>query len=50
MKANNEVVVKYKDGFANVLIGDHVIQISRQDKTSGEFLCPVDLISASLGT
>jgi hypothetical protein len=50
MKAKDEVIVQYENGFANVLIGDRVIQISRQDETSEEFLCPVDLISASLGT
>jgi len=50
MKENNEIVVQYKNGFANVIIGDSVFQISRQDETTGTSLCPIDLISASLGT
>jgi len=50
MKEKNEVLVQYKNGFANVLIGDSVVQISRQDETTRDTLCPVDLISASLGT
>ena len=50
MKEKNEVVVQYKNGFAEVSIGDNIIRVARRDETTREYLCPVELVSAALGT
>jgi len=50
MAEKNGVVVEYKDGFANVLIGERKIEVARRDTTTLDYLCPVELVSAALGS
>ena len=50
MAEKNVVVVEYKDGFANVIIGNRKITVARRDADTREDLCPVELISAALGS
>jgi hypothetical protein len=50
MKEKNEVLVQYKNGFAEVAIGDSIIRVARRDDANREYLCPIELVSAALGT
>lgn len=50
MTKQNKVVVHYEDGFANVLIADRKIAVARRDKDTLEYLCPIELVSAALGS
>jgi len=50
MAEKNVVIVEYKDGLANVLIGNRKIEVARRDADNRDTLCPVELISSSLGS
>ena len=50
MTIQREVSVHYKDGYAFVAFGDEEIQIARGDSKSSNYLCPVKLVSAALGS
>ena len=50
MAEKNVVVVEYKNGFANVLIGKRKMEIAWRDADTQDYLCPVELISAALGS
>lgn len=50
MAKQNSVIVNYRNGFANVILGSRKIEIARRDEGSLDYLCPVDLISAALGS
>ena len=50
MSAHNRVDVHYENGFAAITAGDHKITIARRDTDTLSYLCPVDLVSASLGS
>jgi hypothetical protein len=50
MSKKNSILVSYKDGFANVLIGSRKIAVARRDKDTLDYLCPVELISAAIGS
>ena len=50
MAGKNVVVVEYKNGVANVIIGKRKIAVARRDADTRENLCPVELISAALGS
>ncbi len=50
MAEKNVIVVEYKDGFANVIIGNRKIAVARRDADTRDNLCPVELISAALGS
>jgi hypothetical protein len=44
------VVVEYQDGCAEVMIGSRSLTIGQRDQDLPEYFCPVELISASLGS
>lgn len=50
MTVENEIVVHYKDGFAEADVGGSTIQVATHDDPNRKTLCPVELISAALGT
>ena len=50
MTIENEVIVSYKDDFAEAKVGDGTIRIAAHDTVDRKSLCPVELISAALGT
>ena len=50
MTVENEVVVRYKDGFAHAKAGESVIKVAAHDSADRKSLCPVELVSAALGT
>lgn len=50
MTERNRVTVKYRNGHANVLVGSRTLNISRQDENAPEYLCPIELISAAIGS
>ena len=50
MAEKNSVVVEFKDGFANVLIGERKIEVARRDIATLDYLCPAELVSAALGS
>jgi len=50
MGKQNSIVVNYRNGFANVLLGSRKIEIARRDDGLLDYLCPVELISAALGS
>ncbi len=50
MVNKNSIVVNYRNGFANVILGSRKIEIARRDEGLLDYLCPVELISAALGS
>lgn len=50
MTGLNRVDVHYENGRAAITAGDHTITIVRRDADTRSYLCPVDLVSASLGS
>ena len=40
----------FENGFAAITAGNHRITIARRDEDTLSYLCPVDLLSASLGS
>jgi len=50
MAIENEIVVQYKDGFAEARVGEKIINIAAHDSIDRKSLCPIELISAALGT
>jgi len=50
MSGHNRVDVHYENGFAAITAGDQRITIAKRDEDTLSYLCPVDLLSASLGT
>jgi hypothetical protein len=50
MENKNLVVVEYLDGCANVSIGESRLSIGKSGQDHSDYFCPVDLISASLGS
>ena len=46
----NQTIVTYKNGFANVVMGDRKMVITRQDNDSPDYMCPVELIPAAIGS
>ena len=50
MSNRNKITVGYENGLANVRIGESKVTIARRDEDALDFLCPVELISASLGS
>lgn len=49
MSQKNGVFVRYKNGFASIVIGDTEIQVAKRTDTSRDYICPVELVSAALG-
>jgi len=50
MAIQRDVEVHYKDGYAIIALGNKEIQIARWDDTSLNYLCPIKLVSAALGS
>lgn len=50
MIGHNRVDVHYENGLAAITAGDHEITIARRDADTLSYLCPVDLVSASIGS
>ena len=46
----NTVIVEYNGGCADVTIGSRSLTIGQRDQDLPENFCPVELISASLGS
>lgn len=50
MTKQKKITVDYADGVAKVFIGGRNIAVARRDEDTLDYLCPVELISASLGS
>jgi hypothetical protein len=50
MAKQNSVNVQFKDGFANITLGDQKISIARRYADTQDYFCPIDLIAASIGS
>lgn len=50
MVKQNSIVVNYRNGFANLILGNRKIEIARRDEGLLDYFCPVELISAALGS
>jgi hypothetical protein len=46
----NKVVVEYNHGCAEVTIGSRSLTIGQRDQDLPEYFCPVELVSAALGS
>ena len=46
----NRVRVHYAAGQAEVQIGERVLQVERRDNDARTSVCPVELVSAALGS
>ena len=44
------VVVRYADGHAQVQIGDRALEVDRRDDASRTRTCPIELVTAALGS
>jgi hypothetical protein len=44
------VRVQYGDGRAKVQIGDRALQVERRDRDGRDYTCPIELVSAALGS
>jgi hypothetical protein len=47
---SDTVRVRYVDGRAEVGIGDRALHVERRDKDDRSYTCPVELVSAALGS
>lgn len=50
MAVENTLKVTYHNGTANVSIGGRTLHISRHDDDTRTDFCPVELVSAALGS
>jgi hypothetical protein len=50
MTYTDPVVVRYVDGHAQVQIGDRALTVDRRDDRSRTYTCPIELITAALGS
>lgn len=50
MSEKRSVVVNYQNGNARVELGDRALEIARSDAFSEEYFCPVELVSAAIGS
>jgi len=46
----NLVRVHYSDGRAEVRIGERVLPVDRRDNETRDYTCPIELVSAALGS
>ncbi len=44
------VQVRYHDEQAQVRIGDRVLAVERRDNTERDYTCPIELVTAALGS
>ena len=50
MAGTDPVVVHYADGHAEVRIGDRTLDVDRRDDVSRANTCPIELVTAALGS
>jgi len=50
MTTDHGVNVIYENGAAIASIGEGIIRVDRRDETGRNTFCPVELVSAALGT
>jgi hypothetical protein len=48
--AGDTVQVRYVDGGAEVHIGERLLQVQRRDNDTRTDTCPIELVSAALGS
>ena len=48
--AGDVVRVRYADGGAEVRIGERLLQVQRRDNDTRTDTCPIELVSAALGS
>ena len=48
--AGDAVRVRYADGGAEVRIGERLLQVQRRDNDTRTDTCPIELVSAALGS
>jgi hypothetical protein len=48
--AGDTVSVRYLDGGAEVRLGDRLLQVQRRDNDARTDTCPIELVSAALGS
>jgi hypothetical protein len=50
MAGTDPVVVRYTGGHAEVRIGDRTLDVDRRDDASRVHTCPIELVTAALGS
>ena len=50
MAYTEPLVVRYVDGHAQVQIGDRALAVDRRDDRSRTHTCPIELVTAALGS
>ena len=51
MMADGDVVtVRYQDGHAKVRMGERVLEVDRRDNETRVHICPIELVTAALGS
>jgi hypothetical protein len=48
--ASDIVRVRYAEGSAEVRIGERLLQVQRRDNDSRVYTCPIELVTAALGS
>jgi hypothetical protein len=48
--SGDTVQVRYVDGVAEVRIGERLLQVQRRDDDTRTDTCPIELVSAALGS
>ena len=48
--ASDAVRVRYADGSAEVRIGERLLQVQRRDNDARSTTCPIELVTAALGS
>lgn len=46
----NEMIIQYKDGTAEAIVGTRAIRVGRRDADGRNSFCPVELVTSALGT
>ncbi len=47
---SSEVCVRYVDGRAEVQVGERSLMVNRRDDETRTFTCPLELVTAALGS
>ena len=47
---SDQVQIEYADGQAEVHIGDRLLKVDRRDDDARSETCPIELVSAALGS
>jgi hypothetical protein len=46
----DEVQVRFVEGRAEVRVGDRALKVDRRDNNARTYTCPIELVSAALGS